>query len=91
MLHRAFNGPAKSAKDSVRAAKDSVRAAKDSDKAASSGKGAPAKAPVDELSPRRRSRSSSDDAEEESADLYQTSELPFPPHRKRSDSRPAVV
>ena len=34
----------------------------------------------DELSPRRRARSTSDDAEEEAPDAYETFELPFPPH-----------
>ena len=35
---------------------------------------------VDELSPRRRARSSSDEPEEEAEGLYHTLELPFPPH-----------
>ncbi len=37
-------------------------------------------APADELSSRRRARSSADEPEEDAPGLYQTCELPFPPH-----------
>lgn len=42
-----------------------------------------AESPVDELSPRRRARSTSDDPEEEASALYREFELPFPPHARR--------
>lgn len=42
-----------------------------------------AQAPVDELSPRRRARSTSDDPEEEASSLYHEFELPFPPHSRQ--------
>ena len=68
LLHRAFHGPT---------ATDEGEQASDGDTVGRS-------APVDELSPRRRARSSSDDAEEEAVAGYREFELPFPPHSPRS-------
>lgn len=74
LLHRAFHGPAPT-EDGDSSTADTTGTAETADTAG---------APVDELSPRRRARSSSDDAEEEVAGGYREFELPFPPHSPRS-------
>ncbi len=77
LLHRAFHGP--SSTDDV-----DQEVSGSSGSSGSNGRAVLSAAPVDELSPRRRARSPSDDAEEEAVGGYHEFELPFPPHSPRA-------
>ncbi len=78
LLHRAFHGPQSDDANSTGADEGDRVDGRD-------------RAPVDELSPRRRLRSSSDDAEEEATELFETFELPFPPHSPAGKPRSIAV
>ncbi len=80
LLDRAFNGPAT---DDVPGTGPNGKDRSGSRDTVQRGSASAPQAPVDELSPRRRARSSSDDAEEESTSRYHEFELPFPPHGRR--------